>query len=154
MSSSLEERLQAVEDHLAIVNLLAGYGPAADAADSDAIAGLWHPAGSYTVDSVTMVGEEVPALVDWDAHRGYLAAGCAHVLSTPRVTLQGDRAHAVNHSIVLRHDGNEWAAVRVSANRWDLQRVDGSWRVRHRTARLLNGSAEARELLRGVDLEP
>lgn len=153
MTSSIERRLQAVEDRLAIIDLIARYGPAADSAEATTIASLWHPEGTYTVGEVTMVGDEVPTLVDWETHRGYLAAGCGHVLSTPRIDLDGDRATAVNHSIVLQHGDNGWDAVRVSANRWELERLDGAWRVRSRTAQLLDGSIAARGLLAGGALE-
>ena len=36
---------------------------------------------------------------------------------------------------------------RVGANRWELERIDGTWQVIRRTNRLLDGTPEARCLL-------
>ena len=56
-------------------------------------------------------------------------------------------AVAVNHSRVYLKDGAYWRLERVSANRWELERIDGTWRVTRRTNRLLDGTPEARALL-------
>ena len=66
-----------------------------------------------------------------------MQSGCAHILSPPRVQLDGDRAEAINHSIVLVKRGETWVAERVSANRWELGRTTAGWRVVKRTNRLL-----------------
>ena len=44
-------------------------------------------------------------------------------------------------------DGAHWRLERVSANRWELERIDGTWQVIRRTNRLLDGTPEARRLL-------
>ena len=62
----------------------------------------------------------------------------------------GDEAVAVTHSVVLRHDGAHWIAVRVSANRWELRRTETGWRVHTRVNRLLDGDERARALLAPV----
>ncbi len=134
---------------MAIIDLIARYGPAADAGDAAALTALWADGGDYSFDTTVLTHSELPGLVDLDSHRTLMAAGCAHVLSTPQVDVQGDRAVAVNHSIVLAHEGDRWDAVRVSANRWELVRTPEGWRVNHRTNRLLNGSEQARALLGG-----
>jgi hypothetical protein len=46
-------------------------------------------------------------------------------LSAPQVTVDGDTAVAVNHSRVYLEDGAHWRLEGVSANRWELGRVDG-----------------------------
>jgi len=89
----------------------------------------------------------VGGLVHGERHQAYLEAGCAHVLSAPQVSVEGDVAVAVNHSCVYLKDGPYWRLERVSANRWELERIDGTWRVIRRTNRLLDGTPEARRLL-------
>jgi hypothetical protein len=42
----------------------------------------------------------------------------------------------------------EGAVWRVAANRWELLRTPAGWRVTARTNRLLDGTEEARDLLR------
>ena len=58
-----------------------------------------------------------------------------------------DVAVAVNHSRVYIRDGPHWRLERVGANRWELERIDGTWQVIRRTNRLLDGMPEARRLL-------
>ena len=68
----------------------------------------------------------------------------------PQVAVDVDTAVAVNHSRVYLRDGAHWRLERVSANRWELERLDGTWQVKRRTNRLLDGSPEARALLAPV----
>jgi len=145
----LISRVRELEDRLAIYQLIASYGPAVDSESAGAVAELWSEDGVYDPDGVEpYVGSEaVGRLVGGSLHQDYLRAGCAHVLSLPVVRVDGDTAVAVNHSRVYLHDGDGWRLERVSANRWELSRGNGSWRVDRRTNRLLNGSAQARALL-------
>lgn len=148
--SDLEQRIRVIEDRLAIIDLVTRYGPAADSGDGEALAALWAPDGVYRFDDVALVQSDLPGLVDYDTHRALMAAGCAHVLSAPRIDLaaDGETAVAVNHSVVFACSGDRWHAVRVSANRWELARRGGAWRVQQREVRLLDGAADARALLR------
>lgn len=145
---ALEERLARQEDMTAILQLIAAYGPAVDSLDGSATAAIWAPAGSYDYGAGTIAGAEaVGGVVDAPTHLGYVAAGCGHVLSLPRVWLDGDRAQAVNHSRVYLHDGAGWRVERCSANHWHFIRTADGWRVESRRNRLLDGNAEARALL-------
>jgi len=52
----------------------------------------------------------------------------------------------------LAPEGEErFYAWRVSANRWELRRVAGIWRIDRRTNRLMNGDPDARALLDDID---
>ncbi len=151
MTDDIERRLRRVEDRLAIADLIAAYGPAVDRGDAVAVAGLWVEGGTFRVDGTTIPQAEMAWIVDNDTHRGYLTAGCAHVISAPAVEIQGDTAVAVTHSVVLIHRGDQWIAERASANRWDFVRTPAGWRIRDRVNRLLDGDAEARALLGSAD---
>jgi hypothetical protein len=76
-----------------------------------------------------------------------MADGCAHLLGPVAIDLAGDRAIARNHSVVFRHQEGQFAAHRVSANRWEFARTDGRWQVTHRDNVLLDGAEAARALL-------
>ncbi|MDL5487976.1 nuclear transport factor 2 family protein [Microbacterium wangruii] len=145
--SDLDGRLRRIEDRLEIADLIARYGPAVDAGSGDAVAALWTVDGEYAFDDAVLTGPEIADVVDHPTHRRLMAAGCAHVLSPPRIDLDGDRATVVHHSIVLESIGGAWTPVRVSANRWLFVRTPGGWRACHRSNRLLTGSDEARALL-------
>jgi hypothetical protein len=117
------------------------------------VSALWADDGSYDFGGKPLVGAEaVGRLVELDTHRGYVAGGCAHVLSTPLIEIDGDRATAIGYSRVYVHERDGWKVERASANRWELVRTGQGWKVARRISRLLDGSAEGRQLLaRGVE---
>ena len=133
------------DDVVAITQLIAAYGPAVDVGDGDAVAALFTEDGWYDVAGRRFEGRPaIAAMVHGGGHQGLIAEGVAHVMGLPHVVVDGDRATAVNQTVVYRA-GSVW---RVAANRWSLVRTAQGWRVASRTNRLLDGSAEARELLR------
>ena len=154
----LEERLRVLEDELAINRLLTSYGPFVDGGEADAVAGQWTEEGVYDVDERYMAGrEQLGAMVRSKAHQGYIAAGCAHFLGPAHVTLHGDSAVAVCHSLMVVNGGGEFgtdaafAVRRATAHHFELVRTDEGWRVTRRTSRVLDGRPEAPALLvRGV----
>lgn len=146
--SALEARIKGLEDQLSIYQLIATYGPSVDSRTGSATASLWAEDGSYDFGGDPRVGaEKVGSLVNIEPHIHYVADGCAHVLSMPHVTVDGDRAVATGYSRVYLNKGDHWRVERASANRWELVRTSEGWRVQNRINRLLNGQAEARDLL-------
>lgn len=148
MSAELERRLRALEDRAEIAELIAGYGPAVDSGEGDAVAALWTDDGTYQFDETVLDADGIRGLVEYDTHVEYMRRGCAHVLSAPRIEIDGDTAVAVTHSVVMLHDGERWVGERVSANRWELVRTDAGWRAQRRQNRLLDGATAAQDLLR------
>lgn len=147
MNAALERRVRALEDRAEIADLIARYGPAADSGDADAVAAIWEEDGTYQFDDTVLDAEGIRELVAIPTHVEYLRRGCAHILSAPRIEIDGDDAVAVTHSVVMLREGERWIGERVSANRWELHRTAQGWRVRARRNRLLDGDAAARELL-------
>lgn len=146
--SDLEARVRALEDRLEIIDIIAAYGPAVDSGDGASVAQMWAEDGEYTfgaggAGTTTLTGPDVGELVDLPGHRGYMTRGCGHVLTTPRVNVDGDEAVAVNHSLLVLHDGQRWVLERASSNRWELERIEGRWRVRRRINALLDGDPAA-----------
>jgi hypothetical protein len=150
--AALEARVRATEDQLGIMRLLATYGPAVDCGESRPAAELWTDSGVYDVGDVSRAeGQEaIAALYDADFHQGLIRAGAAHVTVPAQITVMGDSAVAVGHSIVFRWGQNGYDAWRVSANRWTLVRTEDGWRIAERFNRALDGSPEARETLRAA----
>lgn len=146
---TLERRLRILEDREAIRDLVARYGPLADRGDAGALARLWVPDGVYEVAGFARAEGHaaIAALIDGAHHRALMADGCAHMLGPVAVTLDGDEATAVCHSVVFRSVSGQFVAERVSANRWTLVRTDQGWRVQHRANALLDGEDAARALL-------
>ncbi|WP_408591350.1 nuclear transport factor 2 family protein [Novosphingobium sp.] len=145
----LDRRLRQLEDREAIRELIASYGPLADAGMANELAALWTEDGIYEIVGFSKaVGHaEIAGLIDGPVHQALMADGCAHLLGPVSIALHGDEAEARGHSVVLRHDGEGFAAHRVSANRWSLRRTPQGWRVTHRANALLDGTEAARLLL-------
>ena len=144
----LEERVQRLEDELAITRLVASYGPLVDAGEAEAVAGLWAEDGAYDVEGWEMSSrEDIRAMVESDGHQGLIEGGCSHFLGPAHVHVHGDEAVAVCESILVRHREGTYSVRRAGANHFHLRREPGGWRIAHRRTRALDGSAEARDLL-------
>lgn len=153
--AALEARVRELEDRMAIYELMATYGPAVDGAAREVAAGLWTEDGDYDSGVGVFEGSAgVGAMVVGDMHQGIIKGGSAHLISLPHLEVDGDRAVATCYSQLLRYDAEkaEFRVWRATANRWELVRTPGGWRVQHRVNKLLDGSEEPRALLRrGVE---
>ena len=146
---ALEVRLKSPEDREAIRALIAAYGPLADTGLAEDLAQLWDEDGSYAVGAMGEVTGRaaIAELIDGPIHQALMQDGCAHLLGPVAIDLDGDRATARGHSVVLRHTGTGFEVHRVSANRWELTRGPHGWVVSRRDNALLDGSEAARALL-------
>ncbi|WP_235735909.1 nuclear transport factor 2 family protein [Nocardioides alcanivorans] len=153
--TALEQRLRELEDKQEIVDLLASYGPLVDSGSADEVAALWSEDGVYDVDEICMNGrDEIRAMVRSDRHQGWIKGGCAHFLGPARVHVRGDSAVGVCHSLMIVNRGGdfetdpEFVVRRATAHHFELERSAQGWVVTRRTSRVLDGRAEAPELLR------
>lgn len=145
----LLDRVQLLEDRIAIANIIAGYGPAVDSGCAEIVAGIWTEDGVYDVDTGVMNGRsELEAMVRSKNHQGYIHGGSAHLVGPPHIVVDGDSAVATCHSqLVLRDEQGVNRVARITANRWEFARVDGEWKVTVRVGRQLDGGDAGREIL-------
>jgi hypothetical protein len=144
----LEQRVQRLEDEVAVLRLVNSWGPAVDTGSSRAAGGLWHEEGVLVSDLSQLEGPDaVLAMVDSEGQQALIAQGCAHVQSAPIVTIDGDTAEAVTYSQVYLHADEGHQVWRVSANLWEFGRTPAGWRVTRRSNRVIDGSTEAHEIL-------
>jgi uncharacterized protein (TIGR02246 family) len=147
--AALEDRLRRLEDEREVARVVAAYGPLVDGGDAGRVAALWEPDGVYDIDELLMSGRaQIAAMVESSAHQGWISGGCAHVVGPPHVTVDGDEAVAVCHSLMVVHQDGAFVLRRATANRWRLRRTADGWQVTERTNRVLDGRPEAPELLR------
>ena len=153
--ADLETRLRQLEDHQEITRLITSYGPLVDSGSAGEVADLWESEGTYDVDELTMRGrDEIRAMVSGPRHQGWIADGCAHFLGPAHVTIEGNDAVAVCHSLMIVHDGGRFVVRRATANRWELHRCAQGWRVTRRTSRVLDGREESPRLLAALGFDP
>lgn len=162
-NASIEDRLRAVEDTLAIYHLIASHPPAADTGGDS------YYRNAFASDGVVDLGggkaangnEAIAAVVKTPEHQAAIAGGLCHFAGLPRVELDGDTAVATSYlQIITPHKGaapmdvsghgssSGFRIHRVGANRWEFKRGKNGWKVTRRTLRPLDGNEEARELLR------
>ena len=160
---SLEDRLRAVEDKLAIYHLIASHPPAADTGSDQYYRDAFASDGEVDLGGGKGAkgNEAIAAIVKTPEHQAAIAGGLCHFAGLPRVELDGDRAVATSYLQIISPDREAAARElsghgtstgfrihRVGANRWELKRGKGGWKVVRRTLRPLDGSDEARALLR------
>jgi hypothetical protein len=164
--SRLEHRLRAIEDRLAIYNLIASHPPSADTgarAYAEAV---------YVEDGIFDRGAElsswagntaIGANLKSEGHQAAIAGGLAHFTGLPYVAIEGDEAVVISYLQILtpkksgepvevpNHGASRGYHIhRVVTNRWELVRTPDGWKIKRRTLRLVDGSEPSREILRGA----
>jgi SnoaL-like domain len=162
---TIEQRLRTIEDRLEIYNLVASHPPSADTGADYYSRAIYVEDGSMDLGGGKgAVGNEaVAAIVKTPEHQAAIAGGLAHFASLPHVTIDGDTAVATSYlQILMPHPTAEpmelsghgttrgFRIHRVGANRWELVRTKEGWKIKRRTLRPLDGTAPARELLKGA----
>jgi ketosteroid isomerase-like protein len=146
--AALEARVGLLTDEAAIRELICSWGPACDIGDSEAAAALWTEDGVLVSDMSRLDGPAgVAAMVESDGQQALIRQGCAHVQGLPVIRIDVDRATATNYSRVYLYTDGGYEIWRVSANSWEFRRTPTGWRVTRRTAHVIDGGPEARQLL-------
>jgi hypothetical protein len=163
MTDAIEARLRAIEDRLAIYNLIASHPPSADTGAD------YYARTVYAQDGVFDRGpnpggngrDAIAANLQSPGHQAAIAGGLAHFAGLPYVEIDGDSAVVTSYLQILTPNPNGepvevpnhgiskgFRIHRVAANRWDLVRTAEGWRIKRRTLRPLDGSDGGREILR------
>ena len=162
MSATIEGRLRAVEDRLAIYHLIASHPPAADTGNDGYYRDAFATDAVIDLGTKTATGNEaIASVVKTPEHRGAIAVGLCHFAGLPRVEVHGDTAVAISYLQVLTPNKNAepqelsghglssgYRIHRLGANRWDLERTPEGWKVVRRAYRMLDGSDGAPAMLR------
>ncbi len=142
-ASTLEGRLQELEDREAIRQAVCGYGYAVDGCNADAVGSFYVEDGVYAVGDIgRMEGRERIAAITRDpGHLKLVEAGVAHMSTPPYIVIEGDRAVATCHTMVPMHGENGFFIGRLSASRIELARQDdGGWKIVHRQNWMQDGN--------------
>ncbi len=147
---SIEDRLRAMEDRLAIYQLICGYGYAVDGCNAEAVGSVYAEDGIYAVGDIgAFEGRaQIEAITRDPGHLGLVGRGCAHISTLPYVVLDGDSATATCHTMVVMNGESGFFVGRLSASRLQLSRKpDGGWQIDHRQNHMLNGDKAGPALL-------
>ena len=147
---SLEAEVQHLRDELDVLRVVASYGPSIDGGAVDEAPTYWTEDCEYDSDAdQPLRGRQ--AIADLSERVGQLPIGAAHFVNLPVIVVAGERATVTCESNTFHEQDGHYVVARVSANRWELERVSGAWQIRRRVNRILDGTSTGREMLaRGI----
>ena len=134
---TLEQRLQRVEDELAIRRVLVDYSATQDARDFAGYAALFARDGAWVYGKEVYRGRDAihKMLVDLYGAPppGFMNAESYHITSNPQIELHGDRATARSrHLLVMRGPGGEPVPMLAGRYEDEFIREDGRWKILRR----------------------
>lgn len=153
--AALEARLRGAEDQLEIIRLINTYGPLVDSGEGQAAAHLWIEGGVYDLGAARPKAyDDIAAMYDGQHHQELIHTGCAHLMATPRITVNGDKAEAVGYSFIVLKEGERWFVYRAAINHWTLARTPEGWRIVERYNRVIDGSKDSHDTMRRMAKVP
>jgi hypothetical protein len=160
---TIEDRIRAIEDRLAIYNLIASHPPSADTGAQSYIRSLFADDGVLDLGGgKTATGNDtISEMSQRPAHQEAIRGGLAHFAGLPYVELDGDRAVVTSYLQIISPNtlaepvevpahgvSKGYRIHRVGANRWELARTRDGWKIKRRVFRSLDGSDGALDILR------
>lgn len=157
---TLEDRLDRVEAELAIRNVIARYGMAADCGDVDTALACHTIEAVYVVSNpdagrggdgadLELTGHKaIEDMLTSDRHQSMLP-DCAHTVGPLVVNVTGNTASVLGYSRVY-HDQK---LIRLAANEWVMQREGRTWKITRRESRVMCEGAAQALLKRGLNAD-
>ena len=135
--ASIETRLQRVEDDLAIRRVIVDYATFLDGRDYAHYADLFAPDGEWVNGAGSHKGRAAIRQMLESTMGPALAPNKAnyHLISNPRIDLDGDRASATSRYLFMMRgpDGRPTPAL-AGVYHDDLVRIGGHWKIKRRVA--------------------
>jgi len=134
---SVEQRLQVVEDQLAIQRVLIEYSTRQDAHDYDGYAALFAQDGEWVNGKNVYKGREAihKMLVDLYGAPppGYVNSESFHISYNHQIDVHGDRATVHSrHLLIMRGSNGEPTPMLAGRYEDEFIREDGQWRIQRR----------------------
>ena len=136
-ASTLEQRLQRVEDELAIQRVLIEYSARQDAHDYEGYAALFAKDGEWVNGSNVYKGRAAIRRMLVDLYGtpppGYVNNESFHISSNPQIDVHGDQATARSrHLLVMRGPNGQPTPMLAGRYEDELIREDGQWKILRR----------------------
>ncbi len=163
IAQTIEDRLAAIEDRLAIYTLIASHPPSADTAFADYTRSVYLDDGVFDRGPGLEGARGVDAIASFTLkpeHEEAIRGGLAHFVSLPLIDLRGAEAFVTSYLQIVQLDreaplrdlpnhgpSHGYRIHRVLVNRWHLVKRGPEWWVQSRTLLPVDGSAAPRQLL-------
>jgi uncharacterized protein (TIGR02246 family) len=137
VGQTLEQRLQRVEDELAIRRVLVDYSATQDAKDYEGYAALFAKNGEWVNGKTVHKGREAILKMLIGLYGtpppGYTNNESYHITSNPQVDVNGDRGTARSrHLLVMRGPKGEPQPMLAGRYEDEFIREDGKWKILRR----------------------
>jgi uncharacterized protein (TIGR02246 family) len=134
---TIEQRLQRVEDELAIRRVLVDYSATQDAHDYAGYAELFARNGEWVNGKTVHKGREAILKMLADLYGtpppGYVNSESYHITTNPQVDVHGDRATARSrHLLIMRGPNGQPTPVLGGRYEDEFIREDGQWKILRR----------------------
>jgi len=151
---TLEDRIARIESELAIRNMIARYGMAADCGDvqtaldchtQDAVYVVSNPnagRGNSSADLELKGHQAISDMLSSKMHQSLLP-DCAHTVGPLMVEVNDNTAKVLGYSRVY-HDQK---LMRLAINHWTMRSDNGAWKIARRESRVM-GEDAAQDLLK------
>lgn len=135
---TVEQRLQRVEDELAIHRIIVDYAATLDGRDYAAYAALFAPDGEWSGGGSGATHKGRAAIEKMLSMLGPAGAennANYHLVSNPRIDLDGDRATATSRYLfVMRGKDGQPTPALAGTYADEFVRIDGEWKIQRRVA--------------------
>jgi uncharacterized protein (TIGR02246 family) len=132
MTDALEARVQRLEDLLAIHQLFVDYGEHLDAGDFAAYAALFADDGEILLGPMGRAKGRAAIQELMEKTLGASVGSTRHVVSGPRVNLNGDTATSTVIWTVFENEDGKARSTAFGHHHDELVRVDGRWYFKKR----------------------
>lgn len=158
MNLNQDQRLDRVEAELAIRNVIALYGLAADCGDIDTALSCHTEDAVYVVSNpnagrgaasgdLELSGHSaIHKMLASDMHQSLLP-NCAHTVGPLVVKVDGKTASVLGYSRVYHKADGAACLMRLAFNRWGMREQNGAWKIARRESRVI-GEDAAQSLLK------
>jgi uncharacterized protein (TIGR02246 family) len=136
-AGSIEARLRRAEDELAIQRIIVDYAARLDARDYKGYVALFTPDGEWSNRIGSHKGPEaIRKMLTTFGPEGATNTSNYHLVSNPRVEVNGDRATATSRYLFVMRgkDGSPRPALAGLYTDELVREADGSWKIRRRVA--------------------
>ncbi|MAM59037.1 MAG: hypothetical protein CMN25_17120 [Salinicola sp.] len=165
---NLENRLDIIEDKLAIYNLIASHPPSADTGHGDYTLSVYRTDGIFD-RGPTLGGargaSNIASFIQRSEHDAARHGGLAHFVGLPMIDLRDDKAVVTSYLQIVHLDqegvprdlpshgvSTGYRIHRAVVNRWELEKHEGLWQIAKRTLLPVDGTDPHQGLLRkGLD---
>lgn len=158
---TIEERLYKVEAELAVRNVIARYGLAADCGDietalschtKDAVYVVSDPnagRGAASADLKLIGHTAISDMLKSDMHQSLLP-NCAHTVGPLDIKVSDGHAEVLGYSrVYFKKDGLP-KLMRLAFNHWTMEETDAGWKIARRESRVMGEDAAPNMLRRAL----